>query len=302
LIPDAPELIFDVKPDGGLELMTRDSRGAEMSFLTGGSQATPTWLKLRRMGSTISAYVSGDGTNWRWEASIEMPVFGALTYVGLAVTSHDTSVTNTATFDHVALTRTWTSRDVGFTSTSDEPFGSAEYIVSGPNQFTVWGSGADIWGSSDDFHFVNAPMSGETGGSMLQQAEIIVRVASLQGLDEFAKAGVMFRESFDPGSPMVIFDVRPNGELEFMARTQKGGDVSFIAGGTFAAPVWLRLLRVDSSVQASYSSNGQGWATVGGVDMSFPSAIYGGLVVTSRDATSRAKATFDNLRAFSANP
>ena len=44
-----------------------------------------------------------------------------------------------------------------------------------------------------------------------------------------------------PNGRRVILDVKPDGGLEFMARTNDGGSMSFIAGASASFPVWLRL-------------------------------------------------------------
>ncbi|MER5435896.1 alginate lyase family protein [Streptomyces sp. NPDC002588] len=63
----------------------------------------PYWLKLVRRADYVYAYVSPDGTNWSPSASVLLTALPGTVYVGLAVTSGDTGVTNTATFDHLAL-------------------------------------------------------------------------------------------------------------------------------------------------------------------------------------------------------
>ena len=52
--------------------------------------------------------------------------------------------------------------------------------------FTVSGSGADIFGTADEFHFVYRQINGDT--------TITARVASLQNTNVWAKAAVMIRE------------------------------------------------------------------------------------------------------------
>lgn len=65
--------------------------------------ATPWWLKLERIGSLISAYHSADGINWTCLGIVEMPFTGA-PYVGICVSSHNTSALCTATFTDLAIT------------------------------------------------------------------------------------------------------------------------------------------------------------------------------------------------------
>src|SRR5438132_13189844 len=60
--------------------------------------------------------------------------------------------------------RTWALPVVGATGAA----GSASY---GAGTFTVQGAGADIWGTSDAFQYVNQPLAGD--------GQIVARVTSL---------------------------------------------------------------------------------------------------------------------------
>jgi regulation of enolase protein 1 (concanavalin A-like superfamily) len=278
-------VIFDVRPNGELELMRRDATGGEMIFLAGGTQPPPTWLKLRRIGTVVTGYVSADGNSWQVVGYATLP-FRSHTYVGLAVSSHDTGVTTTATFDHVTVAPTWTSHDIGVTSSAEPPANGALYSVSN-NHFTVHATGADIWGSADELHFVHMPVRGS--------GSISARVAVLSAADDFAKSGVMLRASLAPDAGTVIFDVRPNGELEFMVRPAAGEEMSFIAGGTRSVPIWLMLQRDGSQVIAQTSPNGITWTLLATVDIALPDVVYAGLAVTSRDPASAAATLIDGL-------
>jgi hypothetical protein len=67
------------------------------------TQSRPAWMKLVRSGSTLTGSVSRDGSSWTQVGSTTISM-NTTVYVGLAVTSHDTSLVNTATFDSVTLT------------------------------------------------------------------------------------------------------------------------------------------------------------------------------------------------------
>src|SRR5690242_2266108 len=115
-----------------------------------------------------------------------------------------------------AAAQTWTSVDVGSVGVS----GNATLNGS---TWTVSGSGADIWGTADAFHFVyrTAPASGS----------ILARVDDLQNTNAFAKAGIMLRNGLDPDAATLIFDVKPDGFLELMERDTSGATMYYRAGG-----------------------------------------------------------------------
>ena len=174
----------------------------------------------------------------------------------------------------------WTSRDVGTT-------GQPGFATFSNDRFTVQGAGADIWGSSDGFHYVYQTLSGD--------GEIVARVVSLQNTHTFAKAGVMIRESLAANAAHVLLSVRPAGGLEFMTRRTTGGTTSFLAGGTRPAPVWLRLQRRGATLSASVSSDSQLWTSVGITTLALPPSATIGLVVSSHATGVLTTATFDHV-------
>jgi hypothetical protein len=100
---DAAHVVLDLRPTGDIEFMTRPQLGSPTTYLAGSAQSAPTWLKLVRLGHTVTGFVSRDGAAWTQVGSTEtwLPA-GA--YVGLVVTSHEQTVLETATFDSVAVT------------------------------------------------------------------------------------------------------------------------------------------------------------------------------------------------------
>ncbi len=174
----------------------------------------------------------------------------------------------------------WTSQDIGSVG---QP-GTASYSA---GQFTVAGGGADIWGTSDAFQFVRQPAS--------NNAQIVARVTGEQNTNALAKAGVMLRGGLSAGAAHVTLDVRPDGTVEFMARSAAGGTTSMLAGTTQAAPAWLRLVRSNKTVTASVSADGTTWRTIGSTKVSLGPGASIGLAVTSHDTSLRNTATFDNV-------
>jgi hypothetical protein len=80
--------------------------------------------------------------------------------------------------------------------------------------FNVSGAGADIWGPSDSFHFTYANLDGD--------GDIWVYARSQTATNPFAKAGVMIRQSLDPGSPHIVLDVKPDGSPGYRKPTRCG--------------------------------------------------------------------------------
>ncbi|MCV2484517.1 family 16 glycosylhydrolase [Flavobacterium sp. SH_e] len=160
----------------------------------------------------------------------------------------------------------WTSTDLGAVT----PAGEATHAS---GTFTIKGAGNDIWETSDQFQFVNQPITGD--------AEIIAKVNSLTNTNTYAKAGVMFRETLTPTSKHAMTDASAAAGIEFLTRdTTSGVTTAEIATG--AAPKWIRLVR-SGNVFTSYSSdNGTTWTQIGTPrTISMASTIYVGMAVTS---------------------
>jgi hypothetical protein len=98
----AVHVILDVRPDGSIEFMTRQTSNGDTTYLGGATLAPPAWLKLVRAGSTVTSYASPDGTVWTAVGTTSVTM-SSTALIGLIVTSHDTTLMNTSTFDHVAV-------------------------------------------------------------------------------------------------------------------------------------------------------------------------------------------------------
>jgi hypothetical protein len=85
----APMVILDLKPDGGVEFMARPCFGCAVMFLAGTNVGAPAWLRLSHSGtSTFSATVtSKDLTRTVDLGSVTVPMNTLAP--GYAVTSHD---------------------------------------------------------------------------------------------------------------------------------------------------------------------------------------------------------------------
>jgi hypothetical protein len=287
LTAGSPHVVLDVRPNNaGIEFMTRATPGGSTTFLGTTTPRLPLWLKLTRAAGRVTAAVSDNGTLWTTVGST--PLTGAA-YIGLVVSSHDTSHLNTSTFDHVSVTiggttpppPPWTDGDVGVTGVP----GSASFATTGV--YTVKGAGANIWGTADAFNYVYQPL--------VADGEVVAHVTAIENNNAYAKAGVMIRQLLTAGSPHVVLDVRPNNAgIEFMTRATPGGSTTFLGTTTPRLPLWLKLTRAAGTVTAAVSDNGTLWTTVGSTPLT--GAAYIGLVVSSHDPSRLNTSTFDNVR------
>ncbi|HKT81707.1 MAG TPA: hypothetical protein VJP86_15875 [Vicinamibacterales bacterium] len=286
--------VIDVKPDGFVEFMSRPAPGANTDFLGGVQASFPVWLKLRRSGSQVTGLVSTDGVTYTTIGSTSVTFSSMDTiFAGLAVTSHDPAALNQAMFDGVSVAPATVGLSAPWKQTDIDGVGlpGDASIVNGT--FSVSGAGADIWGAEDSFHFVYQPIFSE--------GSIVARVTSIQNTNPFAKAGIMMRTSLGSDAANVMLNVRPNGAIEFLARTSQGASTQFVGGGTIVAlPALLQLTRVSAQLQSLFIASiwddeSESWIQIGSVVIDMLPDAFVGLAVTSHDTSKLNTSTFDEV-------
>jgi regulation of enolase protein 1 (concanavalin A-like superfamily) len=125
--------------------------------------------------------------------------------------------------------------------------------------------------------------------------QLVARVAAIQNTHQWAKAGLMLRQSLTATSAHVLLDVTPDGTVEFMTRASSGASTTLVTYGAQVAPAWMRLSRSGSTVTAAVSANGSTWTTLGSTSVTIPASAYMGLAVTSHDVNTLNTSTFDNV-------
>jgi len=180
-----------------------------------------------------------------------------------------------------ALPDPWKAQDVGAVG----PTGSAS-AASG--MFTVKGGGADVWGTADAFQYVWQPISGDV--------DIVARVASVENVQAWVKAGVMLRERLTADSAHAFILVSAARGVAFQRRVAVAGISTNTAGTFAAAPAWVKLERRGGTISAFQSSDGVNWTLVGSDTFTMAASAFVGLAVSSHDTTRLATATFDNVR------
>ncbi len=179
-----------------------------------------------------------------------------------------------------ALPNPWWNQDIGTVGYS----GSAS---TDGFTYTVSGSGADIWNQSDAFQYAYQPVTGD--------GSIIARVAGQDNTGGYAKAGVMIRETLDPGSRHGLVDLTPAHGTEFIRRTATGANaVSNFHTGT-AVPYWVRLDRSGDTLTAYDSADGVTWNLVGSATVPMAATVYAGLAVCAFNNGALNTSTFDNV-------
>ena len=76
------------------------------STAVGAVVAPPYWVRVVRSGNLFTGYYSTNGVTWNLVASATIAGFGRTALWGLAVTAHNNTLTNVATFDNVTSVQT----------------------------------------------------------------------------------------------------------------------------------------------------------------------------------------------------
>ena len=284
-----------VSPGRGVAFQRRTSTDGTTTS-TAASGAPPRWVRIQRSGSTFTASVSTNGTSWTTLGSQTISM-GSTIYVGLAVSSHRVATAARATFESVdvadgavtaaePLPSGWSTRDIGATRAGTTSYASGVFAVDA--------AGTDIWGTSDQFRYVYRLVSGDI--------DIVARVASIENVDDWSKAGVMIRRSLATNAGHASLFVSSQQGLAFQRRPSDGANSLHTSVGAYAAPRWVRLTRRGSVITAYQSSTGSTWTAVGTQSLTLPTSFYVGLAVTSHNASVLSLARFSNVTVTAASP
>jgi hypothetical protein len=145
--------------------------------------------------------------------------------------------------------------------------------------YTIGGSGEGIEGTADSFRFVYKKLTGD--------GTITARLTQITRFSDDTHSGIMFRETLDPGSIMVMHTMRAAGQVFVRSRlsadeaVQDGPQVPQFPA-TLVIPHWMRLKREGDVFTAEHSSDGQTWEVVGDpVTVPMGQTIYVGLAVSA---------------------
>jgi hypothetical protein len=187
--------------------------------------------------------------------------------------------------------RDWTENGVGVLSLwfRGNPAG---FLEEPAGIYTITASGTDIGDVTDEFRYAFKQLSG--AGS------IAAKVESVENTDGWAKAGVMIRETLEPGSKHSFVCVTPGNGVAFQGRITTGAS-SFSTNQTgITAPYWVKLERDAAGNFTGYhSADGVSWQPIQDATprlISMSPNVYIGLALTSRSAGVTCTAEFSNVK------
>jgi regulation of enolase protein 1 (concanavalin A-like superfamily) len=179
-----------------------------------------------------------------------------------------------------ALPAPWATADVGspaLAGTASESAGT----------FTIEGGGIDVGGTADQFRFVYQQITGDV--------DVRARVAAVEFTCEWAKGGVMIRETLAAGSRHASMFATAASGPAFVQRASTNGASTLTSGGTDPAPLWVRIVRAGSLFTSYVSDDGATWRLVGSQTIAMGDTAYVGLAVTSHEEPMLSTATFQDV-------
>jgi hypothetical protein len=151
---------------------------------------------------------------------------------------------------------------------------------------TVTSSGWDIWDVADAFHYMYQPMNGD--------GQIVARVLGMQGNNNYAKSGVMIRETLDANSRNAMMWTTLSRGTYFHWRLTTGGFSEQTVDSTnFVSPYWVKLVRKGDWLGGYSSPDGTNWTLLGSETIDgLADQVYVGMAVSS---SSLCTASFDHV-------
>jgi regulation of enolase protein 1 (concanavalin A-like superfamily) len=277
----------------GIAFQGRQANGGSaiqvLQLTRGVTATTPVDLRLTRKGDTINAFVRFDPRNgWLHMGTLVMTALPTEVMVGLAVSSHVDGALATAHFSKIVMEPylPWNTSVIG-------P-GSGSAFVNG-TFFSASNTGRDIWNTADDFTYVYTPWSGN--------GTLRARLNQILTADVWTKAGLMFRESLDPGSKYAYALVSSGKGSGLQYRGTTNGQAA-VAGsvpgrsapGEFEPGFWVQITREGNLFLAAYSLDDVHWISLGNVDIPMANEIYVGIAVTSHSVSNEAVGQFDEVQ------
>ncbi len=178
---------------------------------------------------------------------------------------------------HDPLPDGWQATDIG----NAQPGGGQQIVSS--DEWHIYGGGANIWGTLDSFRFVWRKVDGPF--------ELSANLLELMDTHDYAKAGLMLRDSLEPGSAHVMICAYPSGGIELAVRQERGGptDTEYRAGLKLPG-VRLKMARSGRRISLMYGDS------MHEVELPFDSdTLYAGLAVLSHDDGLLTKAAFEEV-------
>lgn len=176
-----------------------------------------------------------------------------------------------------ALAIAQTEKFGSFTNSDDvgaPPLKGATEFDATTGQYKITGSGSDIWGKADQFHYVWREMSGNF--AVTARAKFLT-----EGIGH-RKAVIMLRKGLDTDSPFVQLTIHGDGTPAVQFRNTKADNTNTVDFPMEGPGTWaLKLVRQGSTITLWISKDGASLRELGHTANQLGSPVLVGLGVSS---------------------
>jgi hypothetical protein len=294
LAPNSAHYSLLLKGNGYVCPSSRKTTGSHTSGWDCVNVGAPeAWLKVEKRMSTYTSYVGtqevDDGPiTWTVVHTKELPGIGDSYNVGLAVKSSrswskaqeviftdyevdayyfPSAAPSTSLMPTIFVPSTDIGA-VGIPGTARQNDDDGAYVISA--------SGSDIWGSSDEFHYVHFAHTGDIKAELL--------VDSFDYVYSWQKGGIMFRETLDAGSKHNSFYTTGSQGVSNQWRGSTNGNSGSNTNNLITTkPIWLQITKVGNVFTSAYKLEGDlEWTVHNEKTIStFADNFFVGIAVTS---------------------
>lgn len=255
------------------ELLDPASATDPVNYLVNGGQIPVFSVLLRPDGKSVVLQVSGG------DPDLSVTVNNIRDAAGNVIAPNST-----------ATGRIWAySVDVGF----PQPPGSSYSCHEGDIDMIAGGN--DIWGTSDQFHFVYQYWQGDF--------DMKVKVQRLDVAQSWSKAGLMARETLDDNSATIETYTSPidwpGAAILQAARRAITGDITTEWGSNPPSSLpnqWLRLRRQGDLFTTHHGTDGVNWIQFGQAMQPMFDGLFIGMAATSHNTSQSTVAEFRNFK------
>ena len=257
----------------------------------GGSRIDLTWTadRHRRLGPRRLSHLSRrrhDAIATVTTTSYSNTNLTPNTSYSYAVRSYDNAGNESALSGSASATTgaapSWNHGDIGAVA-------AAGSFTDNGSALTITGSGADIWGTADEFHYAYRTLTGD--------GTLTARVTNLTNGNVWSKVGLMVRESLAANSRHGTIYLGAGKGSSFQYRVNNGGTSAGDNGETILTiPRWIRVQRLGNTIIGFVSSDGVTWTQRGAMTLNgLPASALIGVAYTSHIDGTIGSASLDNV-------
>jgi hypothetical protein len=174
------------------------------------------------------------------------------------------------------------STDIGTTHKGSTVYNSTT------DEYRLTGSGADLWGTADQFHFAWVRLTGD----VTLTADVRFPTSSKEPL---RKAVLMVRQSLTPGSPYADIAIHGDGHITLQYRKEADG-ITADTTSTQHGSTRLRIERKGNQYTVYAGEPGEELAAMAPITINLNDPVYVGIGICPHNADGFEQAIFSHVK------